>query len=66
MLRRVFGLKRDEATGDWRRLHNEELNDLYSSQNIIRVSKSRGMRLAGHVARMGGKERCMQDFGGET
>jgi hypothetical protein len=51
--RRLFGPKRDEATGEWRRLHNEELNDLYSSHNIIRVTKSRRMRWAGHVARMG-------------
>jgi hypothetical protein len=42
--RRIFGPKRDEATGEWRRLHNEELNDLYSSPNIIRVTKSRRMR----------------------
>jgi hypothetical protein len=55
VLRRIFGPKRDEATGEWRRLHNEELNDLYSSPNIIRVIKSRRMRLAGHVARMGEK-----------
>jgi hypothetical protein len=53
VLRRIFGPKRDEATGEWRRLHNEELNDLYSSPNIIRVIKSRRMRWAGHVARMG-------------
>jgi hypothetical protein len=53
VLRRMFGLKRDEATEEWRRLHNEELNDLYSSPNIIRVIKSRRMRWAGHVARMG-------------
>jgi hypothetical protein len=53
VLRRIFGPKRDEATADWRRLHNEELNDLYSSPNIIRVIKSRRMRWAGHVARMG-------------
>jgi hypothetical protein len=52
-LRRIFGPKRDEATGEWRRLHNEELNDLYSSPNIILVIKSRRMRWAGHVARMG-------------
>jgi hypothetical protein len=52
VLRRIFGPKRDELTGDWRRLHNEELNDLYSSPNIIRVIKSRRMRCAGHVARM--------------
>jgi hypothetical protein len=50
MPRRIFGPKRDEATGKWRRLHNEELNDLYSSPNNIRVFKSRRMRWAGHVA----------------
>jgi hypothetical protein len=53
VLRRIFGPKRDEATVDWRRLHNEELNDLYSSPNIIRVIKSRRLRWTGHVARMG-------------
>jgi hypothetical protein len=53
VLRRIFGPKRDEATGEWRRLHNEELNGLYSSPNIIRVIKSRRLRWAGHVARMG-------------
>jgi len=53
VLRRVFGPKRDEETGKWRKLHNEELNDLYSSPNILRVIKSRIMRWAGHVARMG-------------
>jgi hypothetical protein len=53
MLRKVFGPKRDEMTGEWRKLHNEELNDLYSSHNIVRVVKSRRMRWAGHVARMG-------------
>jgi hypothetical protein len=52
VLRRIFGPKRDEATGEWRRLHKEELNDLYSSPNIIPVIKSRRMRWAGHVARM--------------
>ena len=50
---RIFGPRRDEVTGEWRRLHNEELNDLYSSHNIVRVIKSRRMRWAGHVARMG-------------
>jgi hypothetical protein len=53
VLRRILGPKRDEATGDWRRLHNEELNDLYSSPNIIRVIKPRRLRWAGHAARMG-------------
>jgi hypothetical protein len=53
VLRRIFGPKSDGVTGDWRRLHNEELNDLYSSPNFIRVIKSRRMRWAGHVARMG-------------
>ena len=53
VLRRIFGLRRDEVTGEWRRLHNEELNDLYSSPNIVRVIKSRRMRWAGHVACMG-------------
>jgi hypothetical protein len=54
VLRRVFGPKRDELTGEWRKLHNEELNDLYSLSNIVRVVKSRRMRWAGHVACMGG------------
>jgi hypothetical protein len=53
VLRRIFGAKRDVVTGEWRRLHNEELNDLYSSPNIIRVNKSGRIRWAGHVARMG-------------
>ena len=53
VLKKIFGLRRDEVTGEWRRLHNEELNDLYSSSNIVRVIKSRRMRWAGHVARMG-------------
>ena len=53
VLRRIFTPRRDEVTGEWRRLHNEELNDLYSSPNIVRVIKSRRMRWAGHVARMG-------------
>jgi hypothetical protein len=53
VLRRIFGPRRDEVMGDWRRLHNEELNDLYSSPNIVRVIKSRRMRWVGHVARMG-------------
>ena len=53
VLRRIFGPRRDEVTGEWKRLHNEELNDLYCSPNIVRVIKSRRMRWAGHVARMG-------------
>jgi len=53
VLRRILGPKRDEVTGEWRNLHNEELNDLYCSSNIFRVIKSRQMRWAGHVARMG-------------
>jgi hypothetical protein len=53
VLRRVFGPRRDEMTGEWRELHNEELNDLYSLPNIVRVVKSRRMRRAGHVVRMG-------------
>jgi hypothetical protein len=53
VLSRIFVPRRDEVTGDWRRLHNEELNDLYCSPNIVRVIKSRRMRWAGHVARMG-------------
>jgi hypothetical protein len=52
VLRRVLGPKRDEVTGEWRKLHNEELNDLYSLPNIVRVLKSRRMRWAGHVAHM--------------
>jgi hypothetical protein len=52
-LRRIFGPKRDEVMGEWRKLHSEELHNLYSSPNIIRQAKSRRMRWAGHVARMG-------------
>jgi len=52
VLRRIFGPKRDEVTGEWRKLHNEELNDRYSLPNIIRMIKSRRIRWAGHVARM--------------
>jgi len=53
VLKRIFCPKRDEVPVEWRRLHNEQLNDLYSSPNIVRVIKSRRMRWAGHVARMG-------------
>jgi hypothetical protein len=63
VLRRIFGPKRDEVTGEWRKLHNEELRDLYSSPSIIRMVKSRRMRWAGHVARMGrgGEERRREE-----
>jgi len=63
--KKVFGSKRDEVTGEWRKPHNEEINDLYCSPNIVRVVTSR-MRWAVHVARMGGEERRIQGFGGET
>ena len=62
VLRRIFGPKRDDVTGEWRKLHNEELNDLYCSPNIVRVIKSIRMTGAGHVARMGER----RGFGGET
>jgi hypothetical protein len=53
VLRRIFGPKRDEVTGEWRKLHNEQIRDLYSSPNIIRIIKSRRISWAGHVAQMG-------------
>jgi hypothetical protein len=55
VLRRIFGLKRDEVTGEWRKLHNKELHDLYASPSIIRIIKSRRMRWEGHVALIGEK-----------
>jgi hypothetical protein len=55
VLRRIFGPKMDEVTGEWRKLRNEELRDLYSLRSIIRIIKSRRMRWAGHIARMGRK-----------
>jgi len=64
VLKRKFGPKRDEVTAEWRKLHNEEFNDLYSLLNIVRVIKSRRIRWAGHVARM--EKRGLQGFGGET
>jgi len=64
VLRRIFGLKRDEVTGEWRKLHNEELSDLYCSSNIVRVIKSRIVRWAGHVARMGEGRGVCRIFGG--
>ena len=62
--RRIFGPRRDEVMGKWRRLHNEELNDLYSSPNIVRVITSRRMRWAGHVARMVGERGCIGSWWG--
>jgi len=64
VLRRIFGPRRDGVTGEWRRLHNAELNDLYSSPNIVRVIKSRRMRWAEHVARMGGERGCIGSWWG--
>ena len=64
VLRGIFGSKRDEVRGEWRKLHDEELNDLYCSPNIVRVINSKRMRWVGHVARMG--ERSVQGFVGET
>jgi hypothetical protein len=57
VLRRTFGSKRDEMTGGWRKLHNEDLHNLYSSSNVIRMIKSRRMRWAGHVVPMGAKRK---------
>jgi hypothetical protein len=61
--RGIFGSKKDEATGEWSKLHNEELSDLYCSPTIVRVIKSRRMRWAGHIAWMG-REKRVDGFGG--
>jgi len=66
VLRRIFGPKKDEVTGEWKKLHNEELNDLYCSPNIVRVIKSKRMRWAGHVARMGERRGVYRVLMGET
>jgi hypothetical protein len=65
MLRTIFGPKRDGVAGGWRKLHNEELHNLYSSPRIIRIIKSRRMRLAGHVTRMGEKSNVYSLLGGK-
>jgi len=64
VLRGIFGPRRDEVTGEWRRLHNERQNDLYCSPNIVLVIKSRRMRWAGHVARMGVERGCIGSWWG--
>jgi len=61
-LRRIFGTKMEDVAGDWKRLHNEELYNSYASPNIIRVIKSKSVRLSGHVARMR-DDKCVQNFG---
>ena len=64
VLRKLFGPRRDEVTGDWRRLHNEELNDLYTTPNIVRVIKSRRMGWAGHLVRMDEEMGCTGSWWG--
>jgi hypothetical protein len=66
VLRRMLGPKRDEVTGEWRKLHNEELHNFYLSPNIIRQIKSRRMRWAGHVARIGEDRRVYKNFDGKS
>jgi hypothetical protein len=66
VLRRIFGPKRDEVMGEWRMLHNKEVHNLYSSPHIIRQVKSRQIRWAGHVARMGEERKSVQGFGGKA
>ena len=65
VLRRIFGTKRDGVTGEWRKLHNEELNDLYCSPNIVRVIKFKIRRWAGHIARMGKRRGVYRIFVGK-
>jgi len=64
VLKRIFGPRRDEVMGGWRRLHNKKLNYLYSSPNIVRVIKSRRMRWAGHVAHMAEERGCIETWWG--
>ena len=66
VLREIFEPKKDEVTGEWRKLHSDELNELYSSPNIFWMIKSRRMRWAGRAAHMGEEEKCIGEFGGET
>ena len=66
VLRKVFGPKMDEVTGEWKKLHNEELNDLYSLPNIVRVVKSRRIEMGRACGAYGGGYRCAQGVGGEA
>ena len=66
VLRRIFGPKRDGVTGEWRKLHNEELNDLYCSPNMVRVIKIETSEMGWVCSAYVGEERCAQGFGGET
>jgi len=66
ILKKIFGPKRDEVTREWRKLHMEKLNDLYSSPNMVRVKKIEKNEMGGACSAYGGKERHVQDFGGVT